>query len=147
MPKPSKVPLHAAPPPAEAGAPSPEPKRARPAKPSRRSFTAAQKLAIVREADACTERGDVEALLRRKGLYSSHLAAWRKALRLHGEQGLVERGPGRPRTRDARDARIAELERTNARLEAELARASALLDLQKKVSAFLAIELPRSDVR
>ncbi|AUX29478.1 uncharacterized protein SOCE836_015680 [Sorangium cellulosum] len=51
---------------------------------------------IVREAAACTQRGDIEALLRREGIYSSLLAAWRKQLALHGSEALAERKPGRP---------------------------------------------------
>jgi len=141
MPKPSKVPLRVA------ALPSPrsEPTAVRPAKPSRRTFTAAEKLRIVREADACAERGQVEALLRREGVYSSHLAAWRKALRLYGEKGLAARVPGRKASRDDRDERIARLERDKARLERELAVSKKLLALQKKVSDLLDLDLSRSD--
>ena len=60
----------------------------------RRSFSPAEKLRIVREADACSERGQVEALLRREGIYSSHLASWRKALGRYGSDGLSARKPG-----------------------------------------------------
>jgi transposase len=141
MPKPSKVPLRVAAPPT----PSAEPAAVRPAKPSRRTFTPAEKLRIVREADACTERGQVEALLRREGVYSSHLAAWRKALRLYGETGLAERVPGRKTTRDDRDERIVRLERDKARLEKELTVAKKVIDLQKKVSEILGVDLLRSD--
>jgi transposase len=141
MPMPSKVPLRAAPStPRTEEAPATTP----PAKPTRRAYTAAEKLRIVREADACTERGQVEALLRREGIYSSLLAAWRKALRLHGEKGLTERGPGRKATRDARDERIAQLERDNGRLERELVLTKKLVDLQKKVSEILDVDLARS---
>jgi len=61
----------------------------------RRTFTAADKLRIVREAAACTERGAIEALLRREGIYSSLLTAWRKQLSLHGSEGLAPRKAGR----------------------------------------------------
>lgn len=108
----------------------------------RRSFTPAEKLRIVREADACVARGDVEAMLRREGIYSSHLATWRKALARHGVEGLAARRPGRKPKRDAKDLRIDTLEKRNARLEAQLALARKLLDLQKKASEILGVDLP-----
>jgi transposase len=107
----------------------------------RRSFPASEKLRIVREAAACTERGDIEALLRREGIYSSLLAAWRKQLALHGSEALAGRKPGRKPKFDAKDRRIAELEKRAARLEAKLSLAEKLLDLQKKVSVILGIDL------
>lgn len=112
------------------------PKRGR-----RRSYSAAEKLRIVRQAAACTKRGDVEALLRREGIYSSHLTAWRKQLALHGSEALAGRKPGRKPKLDAKDRRIAELEHRAARLEAKLSLAEKLIDLQKKVSAILGINL------
>ena len=112
------------------------PKRGR-----RRSYSAAEKLRIVRQAAACTKRGDVEALLRREGIYSSHLTAWRKQLALHGSEALAGRKPGRKPKLDAKDRRIAELEQRAARLEAKLSLAEKLIDLQKKVSAILGINL------
>lgn len=107
----------------------------------RRFFSAAEKLRIVREAAACTERGDIEALLRREGIYSSHLAAWRKQLALHGSEALEGRKRGRKPKLDAKDKRIAELEKRNAKLEAKLALTGKLLDLQKKAASILGIEL------
>lgn len=107
----------------------------------RRSFSASEKLRIVREAAACTKRGEIEALLRREGIYSSLLAKWRKQLELHGSDALEGRKPGRKPTLDAKDRRIAELEKRAARLEAKLSLAEKLIDLQKKVSAILGINL------
>jgi transposase len=107
----------------------------------RRSFSAAEKLRIVRQAAACTERGDVEALLRREGLYSSHLTAWRKQFALHGSEALAGRKRGRKPKLDAKDRRIAELEQRAVRLEARLSLAEKLIDLQKKVSAILGLNL------
>jgi len=107
----------------------------------RRSFSAAEKLRIVREAAACTKRGELEAMVRRECIYSSQLAAWRKQLALHGSEALVGRKPGRKPTLDAKDRRIAELEKHAARLEAKLSLAEKLIDLQKKVSAILGINL------
>lgn len=110
----------------------------------RRKFTAADKLRIVQEAATC-ERGDLAALLRREGLYSSHLAAWRKELALHGSEGLAKRKAGRPPKGDARDARIFALEKTNARLERELELSRKLIALQKKVSELLGVGLLERD--
>ena len=107
----------------------------------RRSFSAAEKLRIVREATACTRRGDVEALLRREGIYSSLLAAWRKQLALHGSEALAGRKAGRKPKMDAKDRRIAELEKRAAKLEAKLALTGQLLELQKKAALILGIEL------
>jgi transposase len=129
--------------PAAQGAPRPRggsvesvPKRGR-----RRTFSAAEKLRILRLAAACTKRGDVEALLRRERIYSSHLTAWRKDLELHGSEALVGRKPGRKPKQDAKDQRIVALEQRAARLEAKLSLAEKLIDLQKKVSAILDINL------
>jgi transposase-like protein len=113
----------------------------RPKPGKRRVFPASEKLRIVRDAAACTERGQVEALLRREGIYSSHLAAWRKRLALRGTEALAAHKPGRKPKLDAKDRRIAELEKRAARLEAKLSLAEKLIDLQKKVSAILGISL------
>jgi transposase len=107
----------------------------------RRSFSAAEKLRVVRQAAACTKRGEVGALLRGEGLYSSHLTVWRKQFELHGSEALTGRKPGRKPKLDAKDRRIAELEQRAARLEAKLSLAEKLIDLQKKVSVILGINL------
>lgn len=111
----------------------------------KRSFPASEKLRIVRAAAACTKRGEVEAMLRREGIYSSLLAGWRKQLELHGSEALAGRKPGRKPKLDAKDQRIAELEKRAARLEAKLSLAEKLIDLQKKVSAILGINLATDD--
>jgi transposase len=107
------------------------------AKAARRRFTVEYKRRVVREADACKTSGAVGALLRREGLYSSHLAAWRAA-RDRGELAGVakKRGPA-PRVVDPRDKRIAELERETARWQQRAERAEALVEVQKKVAALL----------
>lgn len=118
------------------------------AKAERRRFTAEYKRRILREAAACTKPGEIGALLRREGLYTSYLSAWRHA-RERGElAGLSprQRGPQAKRA-DARDKRIAELERENRQFKARIERAEALLELQKKVSELLGIELPRNEDR
>ena len=111
------------------------------AKATRRRFTLEYKRRVVREADACKTPGAVGALLRREGLYSSHLAAWRGA-RDRGELAGVAktRGPA-PRIVDPRDKRIAELERETTRWQKRAERAEALVEVQKKVAALLGTPL------
>ena len=116
------------------------------AKAQRRRFTAEYKRRIVREAEACRRPGEVSALLRREGLYSSHLAAWRAA-RQRGELaalGSKRRGP-KPKRPDARDQRITVLERELRRSQARAERAEALVEVQKKLSVLLGVALPASD--
>ncbi len=103
---------------------------------TRRTFTAAEKLRILDEADAC-ERGQLGEVLRRHGVYSSHLVAWRKQLRLRGSNGLAPQRPGPKVQRDDKDTRIAELEKLLARTEKKLAVAKSVIEFQKKVSAML----------
>jgi transposase-like protein len=115
-------------------------------KASRRKFSAEYKRKILKEADTCTREGEIGALLRREGLYSSHLSVWRAA-RQRGEiAGLApkKRGP-KVTPPDPRDRKIAELEREARRWKARAERAEALVDLQKKVSAIMGIALPESD--
>jgi transposase-like protein len=115
-------------------------------KASRRKFSAEYKRKVLKEADTCTREGEIGALLRREGLYSSHLSVWRAA-RQRGEiAGLApkKRGP-KVAPPDPRDRKIAELERETRRLKSRLERAEALVDLQKKVSAIMGIALPESD--
>lgn len=109
---------------------------------SRRAFSVKEKLRILKEAEACAERGQIGALLRREGIYSSHLAAWRKELRLHGTGGLETKKPGRKPLRDEKDKRIAELEKKANRLESRLSLAHKLIELQKKASEILGVTLP-----
>ena len=108
-------------------------------KAKRRTYTVEYKRHIVREADACKEPGAIGELLRREGLYSSHLAKWREA-RDRGELApgatAKKRGP-KATGPDARDKRIAELERQNARLLKRAERAEGIVEVQKKVAALL----------
>ena len=101
----------------------------------RRSFTAKYKARILAEADACTQPGEVGELLRREGLYTSHLTYWRKQRK---DGALKELGKPRGRKpADKRDEEIAELKRRNERLEAELAKARKVITIQGNVSALL----------
>jgi transposase len=104
-------------------------------KAKRRRFTAEYKLRIVREADACTAPGQIGALLRREGLYTSHLTQWRQA-RDAGALEALERPRGRKRA-DPREAENAELRRRLERTEAELVRARKVIEVQGNVSALL----------
>jgi transposase-like protein len=116
------------------------------AKPVRRRFTVEYKRRIVKEADSCRGSGEVGALLRREGLYSSHLSAWRAA-RDRGElagSAPMKRGPA-PKPVDPRDKRIVELERENRKLARRAERAEALVAVQKKVSELLGIQLDPPD--
>jgi transposase len=118
------------------------------AKAQRRRFTAAEKLRVLREADRCSKPGEVSALLRREGLYSSHLATWRAARRRGELAGLAPRARG-PKAKpvDPRDKKIAELEREARRLQARLERAERLIELQKQVAQLLGNPLPNDENR
>ncbi len=111
------------------------------AKATRRRFTVEYKRKIVREADGCKTPGAVGSLLRREGLYSSNLTAWRAA-RDRGELAGVpkKRGP-MPQVADPRDKKIAELERETGRWRKRAERAEALVEVQKKVAALLGTPL------
>jgi transposase-like protein len=112
-------------------------------KAKRRRFSAKYKLRVLREAAACTKPGEVGALLRREGLYSSHLTSWRKQAERGELAGLTprKRGP-KPKPVDPRDKRIAQLERENRKLNRRAERAEALVEVQKKLSELLGIALP-----
>lgn len=104
----------------------------------RRRYTVEYKLSILKQADACREPGEIGALLRREGLYSSLLTAWRR-LR---DAGLLagstrRRGPKSKKP----DPRVVELERENRRLRRRLEKAEAIIDVQNKVSTLLGIPL------
>jgi len=116
------------------------------AKPTRRRYTAEYKHRILREAETCTRQGELGALLRREGLYSSNLTVWRKQ-RERGEiEGLSQkkRGP-LPKEKNPLAAKVATLERENRRLRARSERAEGLVELQKKVSEILGIELKHNE--
>jgi transposase-like protein len=112
-------------------------------KAKRRRFTAEYKLRILREADACEGDGDVAALLRREGLYSSHLSSWRRQRDEIAGAGLAAIKRGRKGKQE--DLRVKELERENARLKRRLARVETMLEIQKKASELLGIPLNLQD--
>ena len=117
-----------------------------PAKAKRRQFTPEYKLRIVREAAAASALGEIGALLRREGLYSSHLITWR-GQRERGElAGLSSQRRGRKaKAVNPLAKRVAELEREKRRLERKLEQAEILLDIQKKASRLLEIPLRSQD--
>jgi len=114
-----------------------------PEEPVRRRFDAAYKLRILEEADRCTEPGELGQLLRREGLYSSHLSAWRRQREEGTLQGLAPKKRGRKAKRkDPLVTRIEQLRRENERLAQRLRQAETIIEVQKKVSEMLGIPLP-----
>lgn len=125
---------------APAGRAAPDPEVV--AKPTRRQFTAEYRLRILEEADRCADRGEVGRLLRREGLYSSHLANWRKARREGALSGLKPKKRGRkPTDANPLTPKVKRLEAKVKRLEKELAAAHTILDVQGKVAGLLGFSL------
>ncbi len=114
------------------------------AKPQRRRFTAEYKLGLLREVErARGEPGEVGAILRREGLYSSHLAAWGRERDRVAKAGLAARQRG-PQAR-VKDLRVQQLERENPELRRRLQRVETMLEIQKKASELLGITLNHPD--
>lgn len=112
------------------------------AKPKRRRFTAEYRLRILEEADRCAGAGEVGRLLRREGLYSSHLANWRKARRDGALRGLRSKKRGvKPKQSNPLEPKVRELEAKVARLEKDLHTAHTILDVQGKVAGLLGFSL------
>ena len=109
-------------------------------KPTRRRFAPSYKLRIVEEADRCTEPGEVGRLLRREGLYSSHLTMWRKAAR-SGSLKALSKKRGRKAERNPLEGKVHKLEREVVRLEKELHKAHLIIDVQGKVAGLLGLSL------
>lgn len=116
-----------------------EPSAGAPAKPKRRQYSAEFKARIVEEAEACTQAGEITALLRREGLYSSHLANWRRQYRSGAAQGLATRRG--PKAKVPVEREKEELERKVARLEHRLWQAEKIIEVQKKLSEVLGIPM------
>ncbi len=109
----------------------------------RRQFTVGYKLRILTEADAAQTTGEIGALLRREGLYSSHLAAWRRQREEGILTALAPRRRGRP-TSSPEQREVARLRQENERLSLRLAAAEAVIEIQKKVSLLLGLATPCS---
>jgi hypothetical protein len=125
-------------------APDPVPAPEVVARPKRRQFTVEYKLRIPKEADACKEPGEVGALLRREGLYSSHLVLWRRQREQAASAQLKSRKRG-PKAK-VQDPRIKQLERDKARLERRLKRAETIIEIPRKVHELLGIPLKNLDI-
>lgn len=111
----------------------------------RRTFSAAYKLRILEEADGCTEPGEVGALLRREGLYSSSLSLWRRQREQGQLQGLTPKKRGRKKSeRDEMAEELEKLRREKAQLEERLDKAETIIEVQKKLSALLGLN-PREN--
>jgi len=113
-------------------------------KPERRKFTADYKLRILKAVDACeTGRGELGELLRREGLYASHLTTWRKQRDEGSLAALEPKKRGRKaKQRNRVSIEMEQLERENARLQLRLRQAEAIIDVQKKLSIVLGLSLP-----
>jgi transposase-like protein len=113
-------------------------------KAKRRQFTAKYKLRILEEVDRCTERGQIGELLRREGLYSSHLSKWRQQ-RARGQlQGLAAKKRGRA-TQAPAATELARLRRENERLRAQLEQAEIIINVQKKLAKLLGLTTAESE--
>src|SRR6266496_3088695 len=104
----------------------------------RRQFSAAYKLAVLEEADRCSSPGAIGALLRREGLYSSHLAVWRRE-REAGALAALARRRGRKPVLSAEQKRLCALQADNVRLQRELEQARTIIEVQKKLCTLLGL--------
>jgi len=108
------------------------------AKKPRRRFTVKHKMRILKEADSCTEPGQLGALLRREGLYSSNLTTWRRQRDQGMLTGLAPKKRGRKKMpKNPLADQVARLEKENRKLRLKLAQAETIIDVQKKVSRML----------
>lgn len=124
--------------------PRPDPEVVADAK--RRTFTAEYKQRILAEADAAAaQSGGIGALLRREGLYSSHLVTWRRERQAGVLKGLTPHKRGPKSRRNAQEEEMQKLRRENQRLTEQLRKAEIVIDVQKKVGALLGWPLPKAD--
>ena len=127
---------------ANSGAAAPVPDPEVPEKAKRRQFTAEYKRSIVAQAEACRDDGAIGSLLRREGLYSSHLTTWRRQKEQGGLDALSPKKRGRKSTANPLAEENQRLYAQVARLSRRLEQAELIIDVQKKVSALLGISLP-----
>jgi transposase len=129
-----------------AASPPPAPDPEVPARAKRRTFTAAYKRRILEKADALEGTGEIGMMLRREGLYSSHLSKWRQQQDEGALAGLKPKRRGPKKTRSSKDVEeIRQLRRDKARLERKLKQAELILEIQKKASEILGIPLKTFD--
>lgn len=105
----------------------------------RRRFSASYKARIVREADACTQPGDIGSLLRREGLYSSHLNNWRRDYRTGAESALADDKRGRKQTTNPLKPEVERLGRALERTQQKLRQAEMIIEFQKNLCEILGI--------
>jgi hypothetical protein len=111
------------------------------AKPIRRSFTAEYKLGILEEVDRASSPGEIGVILRREGLYSSHLTAWRKVRRSGALRRLSQKRGRKPKSADPLAKKVEQLERELSRTREALRRAELIIDVQGKVARLLGFSL------
>jgi transposase len=112
----------------------------------RRRFSAKYKLRILEDADACSQPGEIGALLRREGLYSSYLTAWRRQREQGQLDGLSPKKRGRkPSMDEALAKELDALKRENQRLESRLQQAETIIEVQKKLSGLLGLTLNENE--
>jgi transposase-like protein len=114
------------------------------AKAKRRHFTAAEKIRILREVDACQGTGEIGALLRREGIYSSYLTTWRKQRESRELDGLAPKKRGPKPNPEAIE--LAKLRREHERLKERMRQAELIIDVQKKVARMLGATLDAPDL-
>jgi len=117
-----------------------------PEKAARRRFTAEYKLNILRQADHAQTAGEVGALLRREGLYSSHLTTWRRQREAGMLSALRPKQRGRKASRHPLQPEVDRLSKENRRLQKRLQRAELIIDIQKKISQMLGIPLKNPEL-
>ena len=111
------------------------------AKATRRRFTPQYKLSVIEKAEQCEGPGEIGRLLRREGLYSSHLSGWRKAAREGSLRELAKKRGPRPSGGKREARKVRKLERENARLREELRKAHIVIEVQGKVAGLLGLSL------
>jgi transposase-like protein len=109
-------------------------------RPKRRTFTAEYKLRILQETDQARDDGKIGEILRREGLYSSHLTTWRRD-RDEGARAALKKKRGRKSTRNPLADEVERLKRENGRLLRKLQQAEVIIDVQKKVAGLLGLPL------
>jgi transposase len=114
------------------------------AKAKRRHFTAAEKIRILREVDACQGTGEIGALLRREGIYSSYLTTWRKQRESRELEGLAPQKRGPKPNPEAIE--LAKLRHEHERLKERMRQAELIIDVQKKVARMLGATLDAPDL-
>jgi transposase-like protein len=112
----------------------------------RRRFSAAYKRRILEEIDRCTQPGEIGAVLRREGLYSSHISKWRQQRERGLRQGLAPKKRGRKAaTKSELEAELRQLRQEKQRLQARLEQAETIIEVQKKLSQLLGLIPPEPD--